>query len=109
MSEHTRDDVCERYGVDRDRTRVVLSAPSLPLGDEPAPAGPYLLAVGDLRRKKNLPRLVSAYRSLRAEGIPHRLVLAGLAGSAAERVRARPATPRWTCRDTSPIPGSTRS
>jgi len=88
VSKHTRDDVCERYGVNPERTRVVLSAPSLPLGDEPPPEGPYLLAVGDLRRKKNLPRLVSAFRALHAEGIPHRLVLAGMAGSAAERVRA---------------------
>ncbi len=88
VSQHTRDDVCERYGVDPERTRVVLSAPSLPLGDEPPPEGTYILAVGDLRRKKNLPRLVSAFRALREEGLPHRLVLAGLAGSAAERVRA---------------------
>jgi len=88
VSEHTRDDICSRYGVDRERTRVVLSAPSLPIGDQPSPAGPYLLAVGDLRRKKNLPRLVSVFRALRAEGLPHRLILAGLQGSAAERIKA---------------------
>jgi glycosyltransferase involved in cell wall biosynthesis len=78
VSEHTRDDVCERYGVPLERTRVVLSAPSLPLGNVEPPQGPYVLAVGDLREKKNLTRLVGAFRRLRDEGLPHRLVLAGL-------------------------------
>ncbi len=50
--------------------------------------GPYLLAVGDLRPKKNLLRLVEAFRLLRAEGLEHRLVLAGVdSGAEAERVR----------------------
>ena len=88
VSEHTRDDVCERYGVDPERTRVVLSAPSLALGHTPPPPGPYLLAVGDLRRKKNLARLVSAFGQLREEGIPHRLILAGLQGAGGEHLRA---------------------
>jgi len=88
VSEHTRGDVCERYGVDPARTRVVLSAPSLPLGDATPPDGPYLLAVGDLRRKKNLARLVSAFGQLREEGIPHRLILAGLEAGGAERLRS---------------------
>jgi len=88
VSEHTRGDVCERYGVDHARTRVVYSAPCLAGSDEEPPPGPYLLAVGDLRRKKNLLRLVRAFRALRAEGLPHRLVLAGLDLGAGERVRA---------------------
>jgi len=88
VSEHMRDDVCERYGVEPERTRVVLSAPSLPLSDAVPPDGPYLLAVGDLRAKKNLPRLVRAFRALRAEGLPHRLVLAGLDLGAGEALRA---------------------
>lgn len=38
----------------------------------------YLLAVGDLRAKKNLGALVSAFGAVRrGAGIPHRLVLAG--------------------------------
>ncbi len=50
-----------------------------------------MLAVGDLRAKKNLGALVSAFAELhRAEGIPHRLVLAGVdAGSGPELRRAR--------------------
>ena len=78
VSEFTRGEVCRRYGVDSDRTRVIPEAPALARGGEEPPPGPYLLAVGDLRRKKNLGRLVEAFHLLRTEGLPHRLVLAGL-------------------------------
>lgn len=77
VSEFTRRDVCERYGADESRTRVIPLAPALPHGDVPAPQGPYLLSVGDLRPKKNLRLVVRAWRALRAQGLPHRLVLAG--------------------------------
>ena len=89
VSEHTRRDVCERYGADPARTRTIHSAPSLPIGDAPPPPGPYLLAVGDLRRKKNLVRLARAFARLhRDPGIPHRLVLAGLDTGQGSAIRA---------------------
>jgi glycosyltransferase involved in cell wall biosynthesis len=76
VSEFTAGDVVRRYGVDASKIRVVPNAPSLPLGAAPVPEGePYLLAVGDLRAKKNLHRLVQAWGML---GTGHRLVLAGL-------------------------------
>jgi glycosyltransferase involved in cell wall biosynthesis len=76
VSEFTAGDVMRRYGVDASKVRVVPNAPSLPVGNAPVPPGePYLLAVGDLRAKKNLDRLVQAWREL---GTGHRLVLAGL-------------------------------
>jgi glycosyltransferase involved in cell wall biosynthesis len=76
VSDFTAGDVMRRYGVDANRIRVVPNAPSLPIGSAPAPDGePYLLAVGDLRAKKNLERLVEAWSML---GSGHRLVLAGL-------------------------------
>lgn len=76
VSEATKADLVERYGVAADKIRVVPNAASLPVGDAPVPGGdPYLLAVGDLRPKKNLGRLVEAWRLL---GTGHRLVLAGL-------------------------------
>jgi glycosyltransferase involved in cell wall biosynthesis len=76
VSEFTAGDVVRRYGVDSSRIRVVPNAPSLDVGDAPVPGGePYLLAVGDLRAKKNLRRLVAAWGGLRTG---HRLVLAGL-------------------------------
>ena len=74
----TRDDLERRYGIDPAKIRVVPEAPALP-GDEHPPAdvrpareGDYLLAVGDLRQKKNLGVLVEAARRL---GVP--VVLAG--------------------------------
>ena len=77
VSQFTAQDVCRRYGIDEAKVRVIPNAPALTLGDAPPPPGPYLLAVGDLRPKKNLGVLVAAWRALRAEGLPHRLVLAG--------------------------------
>ena len=90
VSGYTAADVVRRYGVDEARVRVIPNAPSLPIGDEPVPDdGPYLLAVGDLRPKKNLLRLVEAFRLLRMQGLEHRLVLAGIdSGPEAARVRA---------------------
>jgi glycosyltransferase involved in cell wall biosynthesis len=87
VSRFTAGDVVERYGVDEEKVRVVHSAPALPIGDAPVPAGPYLLAVGDLRAKKNLRRLVGAWRALRAEGLEHRLVLAGADGGEEDALR----------------------
>lgn len=76
VSAFTADDVVARYGVDRAKVRVIPNAPGLPItSDVLAPGEPYLLAVGDLRGKKNLGRLVEAYARL---GTRHRLVLAGL-------------------------------
>ena len=81
-SQFTRDDVCERYGVDPAKVRVIPEAPALPVqpGDQAhTTARPYVLAVGDLRPKKNLAALVGAFAQLWSEGCTeHRLVLAGL-------------------------------
>jgi alpha-1,3-rhamnosyl/mannosyltransferase len=41
---------------------------------------PYILSVGTLEPRKNLVRLVRAYRRLVARGAPHTLVLAGAMG-----------------------------
>ena len=88
VSGFTRDDVCDRYGVDAGKVRVIGEAAALPAGDEPPPPGAYLLAVGDLRAKKNLGRLVQAWLALRREGLEHRLVLAGADAGEGRRLRA---------------------
>ena len=78
VSEYTAGDVVRRYGVDAAGIRVVPNAPSLPIGEGPAAVvgdGGFLLAVGDLRAKKNLRRLIEAWARLDSG---HRLVLAGL-------------------------------
>ena len=87
-SSFTRDDVCARYGVEPLKVRVIPDAPALAQGSEAPPGGPYLLAVGDLRQKKNLGALVAAFAALRrAAAIPHRLVLAGVDGGDGARLR----------------------
>jgi glycosyltransferase involved in cell wall biosynthesis len=87
-SSFTRDELCSRYGADPDRVRVIPLAPALAGGAAEPPPGPYLLAVGDLRRKKNLPTLLEAFDRLRREGLEHRLVLAGPDAGEGERLRA---------------------
>ena len=54
-SAFTARDVCERYGIGEHKVRVIPDAPALALGDAPPPPGEYVLAVGDVRPKKNLP------------------------------------------------------
>jgi glycosyltransferase involved in cell wall biosynthesis len=88
-SAFTADDVCASYGVDRSKVRVIPEAAALPVGDREPPPGPYLLAVGDLRKKKNLAALVQAFAALHGEaGIPHRLVLAGVDSGEGPSLRA---------------------
>jgi len=75
-SHSTADDLVRRYGIDRDKIRVIAEAPALPAGTRVPPAYRYVLAIGDLRAKKNLGTLVRAFIRLRVEG--YRLVLAGV-------------------------------
>jgi glycosyltransferase involved in cell wall biosynthesis len=88
VSATTAADLAERLEVPADRVDVT------PLGTDlrPAPAervaelrrrlgldGPYLLGLGTVEPRKDLPTLVRAFADLAPE-LPHRLVLAGLAG-----------------------------
>lgn len=88
-SDFTRNDLAARYGVDPAKVRMIPLAPALPVTDRPAPAGPYVIAVGDLRQKKNLRSLVGAFADLHRRGqIPHRLVLAGVDSGEGPELRA---------------------
>lgn len=94
--------VVERFGVERERVRVVplgvdarLKPPSL---DERARvrarhrlAKPYILFVGNIEPKKNLPTLLRAFAALKQDGLPHELVLAGKRGWKCREVFALPA------------------
>jgi glycosyltransferase involved in cell wall biosynthesis len=51
-------------------------------------APPYILAAGTIEPRKNLVRLVRAYRRLAADGLPHSLVLLGPDGWGAGELRA---------------------
>lgn len=88
-SQFTAADLVRRYGVQAQRIRVIPEAPALPHGSLLPPPGPYVLAVGDLRRKKNLRPLVSAFaRVRRRHGMPHRLILAGVDSGEGAALRA---------------------
>jgi glycosyltransferase involved in cell wall biosynthesis len=49
---------------------------------------PYLLGVGNLQPRKNLPRLIRAFARLKAKGLPHQLVLVGQAAFRGHEVEA---------------------
>jgi glycosyltransferase involved in cell wall biosynthesis len=88
VSEFTRGEVCERYGADPARMRVIPLAAAMPEGSADPPPGRYLAAVGDLRPRRNLPLLAAAFRRLHEAGLPHRLVIAGHDYGVAQDVRA---------------------
>jgi glycosyltransferase involved in cell wall biosynthesis len=73
------------HGVERVRIHVTPLAADAPPGvasaSPPPYDGPYVLFVGTLEPRKNLPRLVRAFlAAVRDASLPHRLVLAGPAG-----------------------------
>ncbi len=79
-SRYTADDAEETLGIETER--LVVAHPGVgpefvPEGDQAAFDGPYVLGVGTLEPRKNLQRLVDAWRLL---GNDHRLVLAGGTG-----------------------------
>ena len=90
VSQATADDLTELYGVEPERISVV------PLGVEPPGAadqaaaaqlladlrvrGPFLLAVGTMEPRKNLPRLLAAFGEVTDELPDHFLVVAGPVG-----------------------------
>ncbi|HEY3210203.1 MAG TPA: glycosyltransferase family 1 protein [Actinomycetota bacterium] len=88
VSRHTAEDLMRHRRIDQERIHVVPLAASLPqtgsdveetLARLKVPA-PYVLFVGTLEPRKNLVRLVRAYRRMAARGAPHALVLAGPIG-----------------------------
>jgi glycosyltransferase involved in cell wall biosynthesis len=77
-------------GADVERVRVTPLAPSRTSATEPrtvddrpsvVPDAPFVLAVGTVEPRKNLPRLVRAFRRATADAsLPHHLVIAGPVG-----------------------------
>ncbi len=92
VSECTREDIAEVYGVDEQQISVTYNA--LPPGFEPPESGdvqsvlerhgvarPYVIFVGVRQPRKNLPRAIRAFSAAKADrGLPHRLVLVGKRG-----------------------------
>ncbi len=87
-SRNTAEDVLSRTKVDPRKLHVVPLAASPPQDgvDVAEVIGrlkvrpPYVLFVGTIEPRKNLVRLVRAYRRVAATGVPHSLVLAGPLG-----------------------------
>jgi glycosyltransferase involved in cell wall biosynthesis len=99
LSEHTAADVRE-LGFDADRIRVIYGGGNLAPEESIAAdrieelkktldlPGRYVLFLGAIQPRKNVPLLVRAFAQLRKEGaIQQRLVLAGPLDSAAEETR----------------------
>ena len=84
-SSFTKQDVIHRYGVDEAKIRVIPEAPVIPIGDTEPPPGPYILAVGDLRKKKNFTTLARAHAQ---SGLDHRLIIAGIDAGEGAAIRA---------------------
>lgn len=94
MSSFVRDEIVEYFGIDPERVRVVAGGiRATPPGD-PAPgrklAGGdrYILALGTVEPRKDLPTLVSAFDALAADDPDLRLVIAGADGWGAEALTA---------------------
>ena len=91
-SRSTAEDLLSRSRVDPSKLHVVPLAASLEVGaDDPEAVldrlrvrRPYVLFVGTLEPRKNVVRLVRAYRRLASGGSPHSLVLAGPLGWGSE-------------------------
>ena len=84
-SRSTAEDLVSRTAALPDRIHVIPLAASLPRSEQDVGAvlgrlkvpSPYVLFVGTLEPRKNLVRLVRAYRRAAGTGLPHALVLAG--------------------------------
>ncbi len=88
VSRTTADELIRLAHADPERIHVSPLAPSLPSSDTAVDTmlsrygvtAPYVLYNGTLEPRKNLVRLVRAYRQVTAAGAPHALVLAGALG-----------------------------
>jgi glycosyltransferase involved in cell wall biosynthesis len=95
LSEHTRRDIIETYGINEDHIDAIpLAAPEhfAPVQDNDEIQrvrhnygidGDYILSVGSIQPRKNLARLIRAYASLRGEVTAKKLPKLVLAGKCA--------------------------
>jgi len=94
VSEYSKKDIRDYYKIPSEKIRVVLNgfdsvnyrkldSPASPLGN------PYILFIGRLEEKKNIPRLVNAFGKFKSKNPEdkHKLVLIGKRGFGFERVQ----------------------
>jgi glycosyltransferase involved in cell wall biosynthesis len=83
VSESSRNDLVRAVGLPPERIHVTRNGVEPIFSQARAPEGPrtpYLLAVGTLEPRKNLPALLEAFRALRRDGRDLDLVLVGRQG-----------------------------
>jgi glycosyltransferase involved in cell wall biosynthesis len=89
VSEYARTGAIEHGGADHKRVDVVYEGVDLERyrpSERPAPEHPYILFVGALEPRKDVPTLIEAHTRLRERGFPHELVLCGLPAWGAEQI-----------------------
>ncbi|WP_294855012.1 glycosyltransferase family 1 protein [uncultured Oscillibacter sp.] len=98
ITEFSKRELIELLAVPEENISIVSPAPSLSAGCTPWAEltarypirGPYLLYVGNLEPRKNLPTLLLAFHRLQQEtGLSHQLVLAGNPGWKNDEVHRR--------------------
>jgi glycosyltransferase involved in cell wall biosynthesis len=86
ISEASKRDIVKLYGVKESKVTVTLLAADQrfgnPLGTQTSvPAErPYILNVGTLEPRKNLPCLLQSYAAAKRKGLQHKLVVTGASG-----------------------------
>jgi glycosyltransferase involved in cell wall biosynthesis len=88
VSENTKHDLIKHFNVDEGRIHVVYEGVdstfrSCDTSEVKSKYGldfPFILYVGTLEPRKNIPRLLNAFKKLVDSGISHRLVVAGRSG-----------------------------
>ncbi len=96
ISESTRRDLTGAYGVPPHKISVIPhgTAPGMQVNQQDVDEvrtrlglpDPFILTVGTIQPRKNLPRLVEAMNAVAESGLPHRLVIAGKPGWLADDV-----------------------
>lgn len=101
LSEFSANDIAQRYGVPRERITVTYLAADeefRPCDKQACRAtlaskykidSPFILYVGRIQARKNLPRLLEAYARLRDQGAQAKLVLVGKKDWQAEKLTAK--------------------
>lgn len=86
ISEASKRDIVRLYRIAEEKISVTLLAADRRFGqsasppEEMIPERPYILNVGTLEPRKNLPCLLRAFALARRKGLPHRLVVTGASG-----------------------------